>query len=333
MVDPESSAQQEQGSVRAALLSQQRHYAAVGSPPYAHLVGGLVSDYDRGGLTATLLEGVTPSPLHDALANRYLATGHRLALSGHAPRLARHYPSCGGSWTGDDAVVADFLAAVEVNPDEFHAGVRRQVQTNEVGRAVALACGFALIAERYGLLVDQLEIGSSSGLLSQWDRYGYRSSRSSFGDQESEVMFDPSWWQVPPPNRRPPVRMARRRACDISPIDLSGEPGRTTALSFVWPDQVDRHDTGRRSPPRPGIRSRSTARTPATGWPSSSRTGHCRTWRRSSSTQSSGSTFPEPLRTESAKPSGQPATGPRPGRRCSGSGWNPRPATPTPSCD
>ena len=137
-------------TVEEALAFQAAASVTNGSPLYAALLTGLLADYRAGGLTTRQLDGVSDKPWSDALALRYVATGHRLALAGEAPRLARHYPSCDGSWDGSDLVVDDFLAVVADHLDEFHAGMRRNVQTNEVGRAAVLASGFATIAHRHG---------------------------------------------------------------------------------------------------------------------------------------------------------------------------------------
>ncbi|MCU1387529.1 MAG: hypothetical protein JWL72_867, partial [Ilumatobacteraceae bacterium] len=229
-----------QFSVEQALTAQAESCALAGSPLYATLLQGLVADHRAGGLSATLLEGVSEQPVHDALPLRYLATAHRLALSGAAPDLAAHYPSCGGQWTGDTAVVDAFLHTAAANRDEFVAGLRRNVQTNEVGRAAVLASGFACIARRFGLPIDQIEVGASAGLLSRWDHFGYDAGRSRCGDPTSPLQFGTEWWAGEPADLSGDPAVIRRRASDITPIDISTDVGRTTMVSFVWPDQLAR---------------------------------------------------------------------------------------------
>ena len=229
-------------SVRDSLERQAASCRTIGSPLYATLLDGLLADHDRDGVTAELLDGVTEQPQHDALPLRYLACAHRLALAGRAPGLARHYPSCGGAWDGSTAVVDDFLALARTEIDEFRAGVRRNVQTNEVGRAAVLASGFAEVARRHRLPIDQLEIGASAGLLSRWDRYRYDTGTSRAGDPEARLEFGPRWWLQPPPDLSGDVVVARRRASDVSPIDISTSDGTITSMSFVWPDQSERFE-------------------------------------------------------------------------------------------
>jgi hypothetical protein len=206
---------------------------------YASLLNGLLADYLAGGFTAEILEGVSDTPLHDATPLRYLAVAHRLALEGRAPALAALYPSCGGHWDGQD-ITDVFLSVVATNRGEFVRGVQRRVQTNEVGRAPVLVCGFALLAARHRAPLDILEIGSSAGLLSRWDHYLYDTGDTCLGDPASPLRFGPEWWKGPKPALDVRIDIARKRAVDLSPIDVGTDEGRTAMLSFVWPDQLDR---------------------------------------------------------------------------------------------
>ncbi len=225
-------------TVEEALAFQAAASVTNGSPLYAALLTGLLADYRAGGITARHLDGVSAKPWSDAVALRYVATGHRLALAGAAPRLARHYPSCLGSWDGGDDVIDDFLAIVAANPDEFSAGMRRNVQTNEVGRAAVLASGFATIAGRHGPVLDMIEIGSSAGLLSRWDHFHYDTGHGDFGDTSSHLRFEPGWWVEGHPTITVVPQVRTRAAVDIAPVDIGTHDGRLTMMSFVWPDQL-----------------------------------------------------------------------------------------------
>jgi len=229
-------------SVRESLVRQAQSCRSIGSPLYASVLSGLIDNYDRGGVTAALLDGVSSQPQHDALPLRYLACAHRLALAGRAAQLARHFPSCGGSWDGSAAVIDDFLTLVTSEHNEFHDGVRRNVQTNEVGRAAVLASGFVEIARRHRRPIDQLEIGSAAGLLSRWDHFRFNTGSSQTGDPASPLVFGPAWWQESPADLGGSVVVARRRASDIMPIDIATVDGRLTSMSFVWPDQTARFE-------------------------------------------------------------------------------------------
>lgn len=229
-----------QFTVEQTLRAQANSCINIGSPLYGTLLKGLLRDYRAGGVTKSMLDGVTDRPLHDALALRYVGTGHLIALQGNAPDLARHYPSCGGAWDGGKQVVDDFLATVTANEAEFRRGVRRNVRTNEVGRAVVLASGFSLISRRHRLPLDLLEIGSSAGLLSLWNHFSYDTGETTLGDVNSPVRFGPEWWLPPPPPLDHDVIIRNRRGCDIAPIDVRMPDDRMRLLSFLWPDQEAR---------------------------------------------------------------------------------------------
>ena len=216
-----------------------------GSPLYAALLRELAADHRAGGLTAELLEGVSDQPVHDAVPLRYLATAHRLALAGSAPGLAARYPSCGGSWSTDDGggvLVAPFLATVADHRPEFEAGLRRNVQTNEVGRATVITAGLSWIAARHHLPVRTLEVGASAGLLTRWPHYGYDTGETRTGDPASPLQFGREWYFAPPPPLAEDLRAVECAASDIAPIDATTDDGQLTMLSFLWPDQRERRD-------------------------------------------------------------------------------------------
>ena len=215
--------------------------AHIGSPLYAALLTGLAGDFLSGGITAELLEGVSAEPVHDAVPLRYLATAHRLALAGDAPELAECYPSCGGVWDGNDPSDR-FLSVVAKHRGEFIRGLQRNVQTNEVGRAVVLAAGCSFLSERHGRPLRTFEIGSSAGLLSRWPHYAYDTGETRMGDRSSPVHFGPTWFEAPRPCLHPGIEVVDQAANDIAPIDVTTDEGRLTALSFLWPDQTERYE-------------------------------------------------------------------------------------------
>jgi hypothetical protein len=226
-------------SVRDAIVFQREACERMGAPLYARLLGGVEDDYDRGGTSASLLDGRSDRPLHDAVPLRLLGGVHRLVLGGQAPELAEFYPSAGGRRTGDP--VPAFLAALETHRDELEARMGQGVQTNEVGRAALLAPGFALVARRTGLPLHLREVGSSAGLLLRWDHYRYAAGGTVLGDPDSPLSFEDVYLS-PAPDISGAVQVADRRGCDISPIDSATEEGRLTLLSFVWPDQLARFE-------------------------------------------------------------------------------------------
>jgi len=221
-------------AVSQSIALQRDGCAALGSHLMAQLLDGVLTDYEQGGVTKSLLDGRSERPVHDAVPLRLLGGVHRLVLGGEAPDLARFYPSVGGTDRGDP--VPALLDTVRRYSDQLEIDMGETVQTNEVGRAALLAGGFATIARRTGLPLRLLEVGASGGLLLRWDRYWYDTGRTTLGDPASELQFLGSWTD-PPPDLRGPVSVASRRGCDIAPIDAATPEGQRRLLSFVWPDQ------------------------------------------------------------------------------------------------
>jgi len=121
----------------------------------------------------------------------------------------------------------------------LRAAMERNVQTNEVARAAALIGGFVEVARRAaGLPLRTLEVGSSAGLLMNWDRYRYDTGSERFGPVDSPLVLRGNWRRAP--RLGPAVTVAQREGSDVSPVDATTDEGALTLMSFVWPDQLAR---------------------------------------------------------------------------------------------
>jgi hypothetical protein len=210
----------------------------LGSPLYGVLCARAADDVEAGGPVAAALAGHEDDRRASALALRLMGAVHRLVLAGEAPALARHYPSAGGE--GDPAGAwPAFRALVEERRDDVRVLVERGVQTNEVGRAAALAPGFLTVARETGLPLRILEMGTSAGLNLRWDRFRYETTEEAWGDPSSPVVLRGAWeTSVPPFSVMAAV--AERAGCDPNPVDPTTDEGRLTLMSYVWPDQRER---------------------------------------------------------------------------------------------
>lgn len=207
-----------------------------GSPLYADLLDAVATDVVRGGVCARLLTPLAEAPFGDAVLLRFLAAVHRLVLDGSEPDLAAHYPSAGG--VPGPAVGLAFLAAAARHEARLADLVHVGVQTNEVGRSVALLGGF-LESTRIGLPLRILELGASAGLNLRFDRYRYEAGAESFGPVDARVRFvDP--WVGRVPDLGAPLEVASRQGCDQHPIDPTTEAGRLRLRAYMWPDQPER---------------------------------------------------------------------------------------------
>ena len=241
---------------------------SVDAPLYGVLLRGMADDVVAGGPCRELFAPWMDRPRSSVVQLRVLGALHRMVLRREAPELALYYRSVGGTagpagaWPVARTLIGERLEAVRGELDVAP-------QTNEPGRAVALAAGLALAAARHGLTrIRLLELGASAGLNLLVDRFRITSSVSitspvagraepgwSWGPAGSAV--DLTGGLVGPgtqglrsvQDRRSaqgllPVgglRIVARRGCDLHPVDPLSEPGRLRLTSFVWPDHAERH--------------------------------------------------------------------------------------------
>jgi hypothetical protein len=209
-----------------------------GSPLYGAMLGRCADDVEREGPTWTVLKEHAGMRQGMILPLRLMGSVHRLVLEGKAPSLARFYPSVGGN--SDQAAAWDALRQAFVDhAPELQELISRPIQTNEVGRSVALLGGFLLVAAETGLPLRLLEPGASAGLNLRWDRYRYECGENGWGDPRSPVRFTDAFTDRTP-ILSPMPRIAERRGCDIAPLDPSSPQDQLTLQSYVWADQTMR---------------------------------------------------------------------------------------------
>src|SRR3954468_23650604 len=84
----------------------------LGSPLYGHLLARAGDALEAGGPVWRGVEPYADEPLNFAHHLRLMGATPRLALAGHAPELAAHYPSTGGDGDADAAWHA-FIALLD----------------------------------------------------------------------------------------------------------------------------------------------------------------------------------------------------------------------------
>lgn len=204
-----------------------------GSPFYGALFDRAGADIATGGLWWQLLEPFAGEDFETCRPLRIAGALHRLVLAGEAPALAAvwHAPI--------DSAWPVIEQTIQSNPIFFEEALARPVQTNEVGRSVALVGGFLTLAGELGLPVELREIGASGGLNLRPDRYWYEQAGAGWGDARSPVRFVDRYTGGAPPLRAP-LRIAGRKGCDLYPIDIATAAGRAALFGFVWPGQHER---------------------------------------------------------------------------------------------
>jgi hypothetical protein len=221
----------------ACLRLQARACGFLGSSFYEALLGHLIGDVEAEGPTWDILGPYSGEPFEAAMTLRFLGAVHRRVLEGHAPALARHFPSVGGD--GDpDAAWLQLRALLPSHAAAIAGYLGHPPQTNEVARSAAMAGGFLTIARERALPLRLLEIGTSAGLHLRFDHYRYEATNAAFGDPASPVRFAGLWEGAPPFDAT--CAVAVRAGCDLDPVDPTSPEGRLKLTSYVWPDQSER---------------------------------------------------------------------------------------------
>ncbi len=224
------------GTVAGALRLQAEACAMLGSPLYRDLLERAAADFEAGGPTAAIIgDDEAPDPLLSALPLRLLGAVRRLELSGELPGLAALYADPDRD---PSATWRAFHAALAERTGDLRRLVRLPVQTNEVARCAALLPGSLAVAAATGLPLRLLELGASAGLNLRWDRYRYEAGTFAWGAADAPLTL--RFELEGTPALAPGLAVAERRGCDRRPLDPTGEAGRLTLLSYLWPDQPAR---------------------------------------------------------------------------------------------
>ncbi|RKS72496.1 hypothetical protein CLV35_2740 [Motilibacter peucedani] len=226
-------------AVAQLLARQARACQQLGSPMYAALLERLAQDASAGGPTAQLLAPWAGAGAGDAVPLRLMGAVHRLVLERQAPRLALHYPSVGGSFAGADAAWPALLELVADPPQALLQALERVPQTNEVGRAAALAGGLRHVAAATGSSrVRLVELGASAGLNLAVERFRVGGAGDPWGPADARVRLDDAWTGAAPPSAD--VEVVEAVGVDLDPVDVASTEGRLLLTAYVWADQVER---------------------------------------------------------------------------------------------
>ena len=218
----------EQGELR-------RHAAIVrdlGSPFVAAVLEAGQRQLRHAPRTAALIETWPCDPSAAALAMRFNGALHALARRGMPPALTALYARRHDDF---DGAIAAALAAEDAFISEW---MRTPPQTNEVGRAAALAAAMMTARSALGLPFELLEIGSSGGLNLNLVHYAYDLGGLAAGTAGSPVRIAPEWRGAPATIA--PIELVSARGVDLNPLDPGDEATRERLLSFIWADQPER---------------------------------------------------------------------------------------------
>lgn len=188
------------------------------------------------------LAAIAEDPLAGAVALRWLAGLHHLALLGLPPWQTLW--AAGAAMPSDSELDAAIDKAWRERRAHMQAALAGPPQTNEVQRSAALLPGLLHVAARTNRPLALAEIGSSAGLNLWCDHHRYEALDAAatpvwiWGDPASALRLTVEWSGSRPP--APDLIVAQRAGCDAAPVDLQ-QPGEDLRLaSFIWPDQSER---------------------------------------------------------------------------------------------
>ena len=209
-----------------------------GSPLYAELLEASLEDLHADGPLARLIESFEGDPLRGFVALRVLGAVHERVLTGHAPALARFYPTANGrpEWP---AVWNAFRDVVGEQREALLPRLASFPQTNEVRRCAGLLGGFLQVARASGLPLRLREIGASAGLNLGWDRYHYTLGPHRWGDPRSPVRIDAQWHGAAAGFEQRPA-IESRAGCDLAPVRVEDPTQARRLEAYIWADQPER---------------------------------------------------------------------------------------------
>ena len=169
-----------------------------------------------------------------------------LLLARH-PRvpLASWYPDfAGGDVRPDDPGPAFRAFCLEHRREIVALLGEKRVQTNEVQRCLLLLPAFQLVETRTRAPLAIVEIGTSAGLLLQYDRYAYEyrgSDRRVLAPPRATVhLTTEAEGNLTPPVRPTFPEVGFRVGLDVHPLDASSPRDREWLLALVWPEHAER---------------------------------------------------------------------------------------------
>ncbi len=217
---------------RTELRRQSWRARQLGSPFVADVLAAAHRQLGHGPRTAALIGGWAGDPAAAALGLRLNAAIHALARRGTPPVLEALFRR-----SHDDFDAA--RAAAFETEDRFIANwMRGPTQTNEVGRAAALAAALMVVRRATGMPAELLEVGASCGLNLNLERYSYDLGGTVAGAAASPVRIAPLWRGSSPPVE--PLEIVSARGVDLNPLDPRDQGTRDRLMAYVWADQPRR---------------------------------------------------------------------------------------------
>lgn len=175
----------------------------------------------------------------------FFAALHELVLRGVEHELSEHFPDARPEPRHDDPAPA-MLDLCRTHEDELSEIVAtRVVQTNEVGRCLALLPALRVASSRVSGPLALVEVGASAGLNLRFDHYSYRYLRSDqdlhAGDADSAVRLQTALvGDLLPPVATIMPDVPIRIGIDIEPLDVANPDDARWLRACAFAEQIER---------------------------------------------------------------------------------------------
>lgn len=174
----------------------------------------------------------------DNVALRLCGAINHLALTGTDTLLQSVYPPRPNfEFLNDDTVWDIINGAFERHYGAIIRFMKSAPQTNEVRRSAALIPAYHAIARCFDMPINLFELGASAGLNLYPDLYGIQTDEFSI-NPGSRLVLSPEWRGDNPVIGE--LSISRRKACDLTPVDISNDANCIRMLAYIWPDQIKR---------------------------------------------------------------------------------------------
>jgi hypothetical protein len=206
-----------------AMTFQADFCAGGGAPITARACRALAEALDRTTATGRRVHDWPGDYIRDALPLRLVAPYHALLRAGKIASFETPEAICAAT-AAYDGWIAPWLDGPP--------------QTNEPARSANFMAAMLVLADRFGLPFDLLEIGSSAGLNLLIDQYRYDLGGVTAGPDTSPVFIKPDWRGDAPPAAD--IRIDCVRGVDIAPIDVTDPAAAERLMAYIWVDAPER---------------------------------------------------------------------------------------------